>query len=157
MLTIRASSGIPAAVLVTPGCRGGGRVPAAVDLDALARPAARTIAGLRIFFGLSALVAPRLAPRLWVGPSTREPAGIVLGRAAGVRDLALGAGVLVADGPGERLWVAAGAVCDVVDGATTLRHWRLLPTRGRVLTVGGALGAAVVGAVAAARMRPGAC
>ena len=122
-----------------------------MDLDALARPAGRAVAGLRVVFGIAALVAPRRAPRLWVGPSTAEPAGIVLGRAAGVRDLALGAGVLLADGRAERAWVLAGAFCDAVDAATTLQQWRRLPAPGRVLAGGGALGAAAVGALVASR------
>jgi hypothetical protein len=108
---------------------------------------------VRVVLGVSALVSP-LAARPWVGPSVREPAGAVLGRAAGARDLALGAGALLAarqGGRAERTWVAAGAFCDLVDAATTIAHRRRLPAAGRVLVSGAAVGAAAVGALAASR------
>jgi hypothetical protein len=121
-----------------------------MELDGLVRTGARAVAVLRVGLGVAALVSPGLAARLWVGPSAGEPAGVVLGRAAGVRDLALGAGVLLAarQGPqAERTWVAAGAACDAVDVATTLAAWRTLAA-GRLLVTGAAVGAAALGALA---------
>ncbi len=112
--------------------------------------AARAVAALRIGLGVAALVSPRIAARPWVGGSAGAPAGVVLGRAAGVRDLVLGAGVLVASRQGfhaERTWVAAGAVCDAVDATTTVVQWRRLAA-GRLLVTGAAV-AATVGALAA--------
>lgn len=121
-----------------------------MELDGLVWTGARAVAALRVGLGVAALVSPGLAARPWVGTSAAEPAGVVLGRAAGVRDLALGAGVLLAarQGPrAERTWVAAGAVCDAVDAATTLAAWRSLAA-GRLLVAGAAVGAAALGALA---------
>jgi hypothetical protein len=123
-----------------------------VGLDDLARTGARAVAGLRIVLGVTALVAPGVAARPWVGRSAAEPAGTVLGRAAGARDVALGAGALLAGRQGaraERTWVLAAAFCDVLDATTTFAHWRALPSPGRLLVSGAAVGAAAVGAVAA--------
>lgn len=125
-----------------------------MELDELVRTGARAVAALRIALGVSAIVSPRLAATPWVGWSTTEPAGTVLGRAAGARDIALGAGALLAVRQGaqvERTWVALAAFCDVVDAATTVAHWHRLPSPGRLLVGAAAAGAAVVGAAAAAR------
>ena len=119
--------------------------------DELVRTGARAVAALRVGLGVAALVAPGLAARPWVGRSAAAPAGAVLGRAAGIRDVALGGGVLVAarQGPrAERTWVLAGALCDAVDAATTVAQWRRLPTAGGLLVTGAAVSAAVVGALA---------
>ena len=127
-----------------------------MELDGLVRTGARAVAALRVALGVAALVSPGIAARPWVGPSAGEPAGVVLGRAAGVRDLALGAGVLLAarQGPrAERTWVAAGALCDAVDAATTIAAWRRLAA-GRLLVVGAAVTATAVGALAAAGGAP---
>jgi hypothetical protein len=112
--------------------------------------AARGVAALRVVLGAVELVRPGAA-RPWVGRSATGPAGTVLGRAAGVRDVVLGAGVLAAawtDPRAERAWVVAGAVCDAVDAATTAAAWRRLPA-GRWLVAGAAVTAAAVGALAA--------
>ena len=123
-----------------------------MGLDELARTGARAVAALRVVLGVTALVAPGVAARPWVGASAAGTAGTVLGRAAGARDVALGAGALLAarQGPrAERTWVAAGAFCDALDATTTFSHWRRLPAGGRLLVSGAAVGAAVVGALAA--------
>jgi hypothetical protein len=127
-----------------------------VELDGLVRTGARAMAALRVVLGVTALVSPERAARPWVGDSAALPAGTVLGRAAGARDVALGAGALVAarQGPrAERTWVLAAAVCDALDAATTLAAWRTLPSPGRLLAGGAAVGAAAVGALAATRAR----
>jgi hypothetical protein len=123
-----------------------------VELDGLVRTGGRALAASRIALGVSALVSPRLAATPWVGWSSTDPAGTVLGRAAGARDIALGAGALLAVRQGaraERTWVALAAFCDVADAATTVAHWRRLPSPGRLLVSAAAAGAAVVGIAAA--------
>jgi hypothetical protein len=129
-----------------------------VERDALVRTGGRAVAALRVVLGLAAMVSP-LAAWPWVGRSTAEPAGAVLGRAAGVRDVALGAGVLLAAGQGpraERTWVAAGVLCDLVDASTTAANWHRLPSPGRHLVSGAAVAAAVVGSLAVRVLsRPG--
>jgi hypothetical protein len=111
---------------------------------------------LRVVLGVAALVSPVRAGRPWVGDSARLPAGTVLGRAAGARDVALGAGTLLAGRQGaraERTWVLAAAFCDALDATTTAMAWRSLPSPGRLLAGGAAVGAAAVGALAGARAR----
>ena len=123
-----------------------------MGFDELVRTGTRAVAALRVVLGVTALVAPGIAARPWVGRSAGEPAGTVLGRAAGARDIALGAGALLAARQGaraERTWVAAGVFCDTLDATTTFAHWRLLPSPGRLLVSGAAVGAAVVGALGA--------
>jgi hypothetical protein len=113
----------------------------------------RAVAALRVVLGVTALVSPELAARPWVGGTASTPAGTVLGRAAGARDIALGAGALLAVRQGrraERTWLAAAAFCDLADAAVTGVNWRRLPSPGRLLVGGAAAGAAVVGALAAA-------
>ena len=115
------------------------------------RTGARAVAALRVGLGVAALVSPRVAARPWVGGSAGDPAGTVLGRAAGARDVALGAGALLAARQGaraERTWVAAGAFCDAVDATTTVVQWRRL-AGGRWLVTGAAIGATLIGALAA--------
>ncbi len=104
----------------------------------------------RTALGAVALVRPSLAARPWVGAAQAgSPAGVVLGRAAGGRDLALGAGALFASarGDGRRLlgWTVAGAFCDAVDAAATLVSWRDLPARGRVAVAAAAVSGAALG------------
>lgn len=115
------------------------------------RWAAAAVAALRVMLGLVAVGRPTLAARPWVGASNDTPAAVVLARAAGARDIALGAGALAAvsrhDVDGTRGWTAAGAFSDLMDVMITLASWRRLP-RTRALVVAAAGGAVVVGAAA---------
>jgi hypothetical protein len=123
------------------------------------------LAAGRIAMGVTALAAPSLIWRPWVGDTRGIPAR-VLGRALGGRDLALGLGALaalravppasVAAGTPARAaagtagaWVGFGAVADSLDLVTTVAAWDELPSVGRWLIATTAGGAAVVGAVAA--------
>lgn len=112
------------------------------------------IAVLRTALGATAILRPTLALRPWVGRPGTGPAAVVLSRAAGARDIALGAGALLAGFRGDdravRTWARAGAFCDLADAFITLGAWRDLPSRGRVAVMGAALGAAVLTAVATA-------
>jgi stage V sporulation protein SpoVS len=110
-------------------------------------------AAVRTAIGTVAVTRPSLAVRPWVGTAaaTSLPSR-VLGRAAGARDLALGAGALLAVGRDDitalRRWTAAGAVCEAVQAITILGTWRELPRSGRMLVVGSAAMAAALGALA---------
>jgi BetI-type transcriptional repressor, C-terminal len=53
------------------------------------------------------------------------------------------------------LWVAAGALADALDVATSLASWRELPRLSRWLVVGSAAGASLTGAAGALALRPG--
>jgi len=75
----------------------------------------------RIVVGTALVAAPALAARTWVGDQADTPGAKVLARALGVRDLALGLGVVLAmknDAP-VRGWLEGAALADLVDfGAT---------------------------------------
>ncbi|MBV9648959.1 MAG: hypothetical protein JO296_02325 [Pseudonocardiales bacterium] len=90
-------------------------------------------AALRIALGVVALANPRLASRAWVGrDAAHGVTPVVLGRAAGGRDIALGAGAVACTLAGAPLrpWVLAGGGSDAVDAVAT---WSAGPdlSRGR--------------------------
>src|SRR3954453_3562286 len=90
----------------------------------------------RISFGAGLILTPQLYARSWVGSrAAGKDATKVLARALGARDLALGAGGLLAlrDGDTERArrWFAAQAVSDAVDFIATVPA-RGLPLPARV-------------------------
>lgn len=142
-----ASKVVTCAAQTAPSERGADRV----ELSRLVQGGGRALAASRIALGVAALVSPRLAATPWVGWSSTHPAGEVLGRAAGARDIALGAGALLGarQGPqAERTWLGLAAFCDVADAVTTVATWRRLPSPGRLLVSAAAAGAAVVGVAA---------
>ena len=99
----------------------------------------------RAVIGAALTVAPALAARGWIGEDSDRPGGRVLGRALGVRDLVLGAGLLQAIDAGAptRGWIAAAAAADAVDAAATLLNWSDLPRAGRIGILVLATGSAV--------------
>jgi hypothetical protein len=72
----------------------------------------------------------------------------LLARALGVRDLALGLGVVIAldRGAPVRGWLEAGALADVVDLAATLLASDSIPEGARRAVAGVAVGSAALGA-----------
>ena len=86
---------------------------------------ARGLALNRISFGLGLMLTPGLYARTWVGSDAAgEDATRLLARALGARDLALGAGGLLAlrEGDAERArrWFAAQGITDAVDFLATV-------------------------------------
>jgi hypothetical protein len=116
----------------------------------------RILAGVisfgRFLFGVAFIAEPRLMERAWIGKQARLPGAQLLARAVGARDLALGLGGLQAlgrkDGP-ARPWLAAAAVCDVVDFGATWTAGRAIPRQARngVLAIAGV--SAMLSAIAA--------
>lgn len=106
----------------------------------------------RAVLGAALVAAPTLVARTWVGDDGAGPAAKVIGRALGIRDVALGAGLVQALGAGSpaRPWIAAAAVADAIDAGATLLNWRDLPPVGRALVLGLAAGSAVQMGVLAA-------
>ena len=91
-----------------------------------ARDLAVGLACARIAVGVVSLLAPGLMVRAMMGPEGHSSGTRLLLRVVGVRDLALGIGVLVAldrDAP-VRGWLRASAVVDGLDAAGSLlaRH-----------------------------------
>ena len=101
----------------------------------------------RIAIGLAFVADPARAGERWVGQGVAGADGGVLGRAFGVRDFALGAATLAAQGRGDgyRTLLALGVACDAVDFAATLMAGDRIPPRARQVTAAVAAGAAVNG------------
>jgi hypothetical protein len=115
--------------------------------------AAKCLAANRVLFGAAYLLAPRRTAGGWIGRPGQTRASTVLTRALGARDLALGAGALLAmqegDRPQARRWFAAHALADGVDLIATVRARASLPTSGFLFATGMA-GASTAVALAAA-------
>src|SRR5918992_327962 len=116
----------------------------------------RILAGLislgRLLFGVAFIAEPKLMEDGWIGKQARLPGARVLTRAVGARDLTLGLGGLQAltrDDGSARPWLAAAAVCDVVDFGATWKAGRAIPRQARtgVLAIAGV--SAVLSAIAA--------
>jgi len=133
------------------------------DLPVQLRRGATAVAAARVAIGVLALARPGVPSRPWVGVGAgadEGEAGLavrVLGRALGGRDLSLGLGALAAitqeDAEASSAWVAAGALCDALDVATTLASWRELPRVTRWFVLSSAAGASVAGAAGAVALR----
>jgi hypothetical protein len=112
---------------------------------------ARGLALGRVAIGAALLVSPRLVGTSWIGEDAERDSAQVLGRALGVRDMAMGLIALhTAAHPqvGPR-WQRTLAGCDAVDLTATLLARRSLPPRG-VAAVGVIAGAAIAGELWAA-------
>lgn len=122
------------------------------DIVRWSTQAALGIAATRVALGAAALLAPGLAGRAWIGAGAAGRDRAVALRALGGRDVALGAGALLAGAERAELrrWVILGAVSDLVDTAATTIGFGSLPRRRRWLVLAACAGAATAGAVAAA-------
>lgn len=80
------------------------------------RDGARLIAAGRVAVGVTFLARPTLVPRLLGVDSGTAERMSFFGRMFGAREVALGAGLLLADSPAEeRRWLLGGALSDAVD------------------------------------------
>jgi hypothetical protein len=117
-----------------------------------ARQLAEAVAWGRIGIGVTAIVAPTIPLRPWVGRDFAwQPRAKLLARSLGARDLALGIGVILAlrhDGP-VRGWVEGGGLADAGDVLATLLSFGKLPKGGRWLVLLSAAGAAATARLAA--------
>jgi hypothetical protein len=117
-----------------------------------ARQLAETVAWGRIAIGVTALLAPTVPLRPWVGRDFAwQPRAKLLARSLGARDLALGIGVILAlrhDAP-VRGWVEGAGVADAGDCLATLLAFGKLPKSGRWLVLVSAAGAAAAARLAA--------
>ncbi|MFW6091147.1 MAG: hypothetical protein ACODAF_04680 [Actinomycetota bacterium] len=105
---------------------------------------------LRVGLGTTALFAPHAALRPWVG-TVPDPAGEVLGRALGGRDIALGAGTAVSAATGRAAvpWIVASGCADAADAVLTLASRERLPRGGRDLVAAASAGSALASVVLA--------
>ena len=111
------------------------------------------LAGLRIVVGTASWVAPRLSGELFGVSSRRNPQLPYIARLFGIRDLAMGVGVLAAGADERRLWLQLGVVCDLADALAALAAGRNgeLDRRSTVMVTAPAVIASGLGAVALAR------
>lgn len=108
---------------------------------------ARLVAVGRIGIGCTALAAPTLMTRPWIGEAAGAADARLLARTMGGRDLALGLGTLRAlqmDDSEARPWVALAGMADAVDATVTLLAFRRLPRVTRWGILAATVGAAVV-------------
>lgn len=118
------------------------------------RQLVRSLAAGRVAIGAALLIVPGLVGERWIGDAARNPAVKVLGRALGVRDLALGLGTLWALERGEpvRPWVQLGVVADTVDAVASLLATPAIGTRRALPVVAIAGTAAATGAASVDRL-----
>lgn len=121
------------------------------------RMIATAIAGARVAMGVGFLVAPGRIGRGWIGDDADDAGTRVVLRALGVRDLVLGAGLLLAleHGRGARGWAEAGALADGVDAVATLAAGDRIPRRGRWTALTLAVPGAAISAAIARRLDDG--
>ena len=117
--------------------------------------AASLLAGTRVAIGAALAAAPGLTTRGWIDAHAENPGAKLMARAAGGRDIGIGAGILWAltrsDRPKRRRtalrpWLEAAAFADSVDMLATLAARRALSPRSLGLGIG------IAGASAAAHL-----
>ena len=117
---------------------------------------AQGLAVNRIAFGTGLIVAPSLYARPWLGRAASDERVQVLARALGARDLALGAGGLLAlreaQSDQARRWFAAQGMADAVDLLATVAGGRAVPVPARVFAAAMAVGSAAVASTYARAM-----
>jgi hypothetical protein len=112
---------------------------------------ARGLALNRISFGAGLILAPGLYARTWIGGlAADDDRARLLARAVGARDLALGAGGLLALRAGDhdraREWFAAQGITDAVDLVATIAAGRAVPLPARIFATIMAAGSAAIAA-----------
>jgi hypothetical protein len=129
---------------------------ASADIATKARRGAAAVSAARVALGVTALAFPSAVARPWLGTARDDLAARVLGRALGARDIALGLGALAAlrSGGPARHWLAAGALSDALDIASSLAAWQELPRVTRWLVVASAGGATLAGVAGALAEHP---
>jgi hypothetical protein len=102
----------------------------------------------RMLVGAAFVLAPGLAGRLWIGGDAAQRSVKVLARAFGVRDLALGLGVVIGldRGTPVRGWIEAGVLSDAIDTAASLLAGSSIPPPIRWPCVALGAGSAAAGA-----------
>ena len=87
---------------------------------------ARGLAWVRVLAGLVLFFMPRFGTRGWTGETAEDAPTELAVRGMGVRDVAIGAGLLTAleRGVPARGWLEAGAMVDAGDALGTLFSWR---------------------------------
>jgi hypothetical protein len=87
---------------------------------------ARLLGVSRLGVGTILFLAPRRASRFWTGESPEMAVSHMAVRGIGIRDIAIGLGLLTAlENDGRvRGWLEASALADAGDAASTLMSWK---------------------------------
>ncbi len=87
------------------------------------RQIVRMLAAGRVVVGTTLTVFPGFAGGMWIGEAAKDPGVKVMIRAMGIRDFALGAGMLQALSKGEptKSWAGLCATADAVDALATVK------------------------------------
>ena len=116
-------------------------------------PWVHAVSIFRIVVGTGLVVAPGAWARPWTGPGVNTPVARLMSRMFGIRELALGVGVLTAPTTNEAArWMRLGGIADAVDGVAVLIAWRELPRFARVGNVAMGFGAAAANHLAARQL-----
>ncbi|WP_051223854.1 hypothetical protein [Conexibacter woesei] len=109
-----------------------------------------SLAIARLAIGGSAFATPGLAGRAFGLDLEANPQAPYLARLFGVRDAALGVGILTSEGDARRQWVLIGLGCDAADAVAGLAGARAgyLPKVTAALVTGAAVSAIALGALA---------
>ena len=112
--------------------------------------------GIRLASGVSFLVSPKAASRLWGSDPDDNPTASLLLRSMGYRDALVGAMLLRSGRRGDAQtagWFLASAGADLADLVGGVANHDRLPARSRTIGLGGAVVGVVVGLLGAARAR----
>jgi hypothetical protein len=119
------------------------------------RDALAVIAGsIRLASGVSFLVAPKAASKLWGSDPDDNPTASLLLRSMGYRDALVGAMLLRSGLRGDDRvpgWFLASAGADLADLVGGIANHDRLPERSRTVGLGGAVVGIAVGLLGAAR------
>jgi hypothetical protein len=113
----------------------------------------RAVAAGRVGFGLALVVVPERVTSLWLGKDAARAGTQVVSRGLGARDVALGAGALIAPSAELRPWLIAAVLADAADLVGTLAAGDALPRAGRALVGAVAAGGVVLGTISLAGLR----
>jgi len=114
----------------------------------------RAFGWLRLILGLGLFLFPRLSTKTWTGEHPEDAPRNLAVRGMGVRDMAIGAGLVTAleRGAPVRGWLEAGAMVDAGDAFGTLFSWRGLGRPRGVFWFLTEVGGAAAGLALAERM-----
>ena len=124
----------------------------AVNRDLLAAGAG----AIRLASGVSFLLSPAAASKIWGSDPDDNPTASLLLRSMGYRDALIGAMLLRAgwrDDPTTPGWFLASGGADLADLVGGLANHDRLPARSRTVGIGGAVVGVGVGLLGAARAR----
>jgi hypothetical protein len=112
----------------------------------------RALLGARTALGMSALLAPRLAGKVFFLDADANPQLPVIGRMWGIRNLSLAAGMYAATGASRAQWWRLQPAVDALDFLAIATEWRrgAVPGPAAGFMAATALAATTLGALSAA-------